>query len=194
MPSAPAHAPVATHQPEAPYSGEQYAHDAPFMPPQPEQVLRAPRMPRVDELPVPAQNQIRAHQESEGKRPGLLQRLATVGFGRRDENQQPAQGYQHEAAPRQEYPGQPAQKPAAQMPAAPAPMPAAPQAAPVHAQRPAAPGMSPAHAEFAKRPAAPQGYRPAQGQLDAHGRGQAPARGLDDDQLEIPAFLRRQAQ
>ena len=50
---------------------------------------------------------------------------------------------------------------------------------------------SPAHAEYAKRPA-PQGYRPAQGGLDPHGRAPAPHKGLDDEHLEIPAFLRRQ--
>jgi cell division protein FtsZ len=202
MPVAAAPAPVAPAVAEVRHPAEQHAHDAPFMPPQPEQVLRAPRMPRVDELPVPAQNQIRAHQEAEGKRPSLLQRLATVGFGRREENQHEPH---HAEAPRHEHPAQaPAHAPAmpaAHMPAAHAPAAAMP-AAPVHAQRPmapnpapgAAPGMSAAHAEFAKRPAAPQGYRPAQGQLDPHGRSQAPARGLDDDQLEIPAFLRRQAQ
>jgi cell division protein FtsZ len=48
--------------------------------------------------------------------------------------------------------------------------------------------MSSVHAEYAKqRPAAPQGYRPAQAPM-------APApRSMEDDQLEIPAFLRRQA-
>src|SRR5205085_5628443 len=34
---------------------------AAFIPPQPERIpLRAPRMPRIDELPLPAQNEIRA--------------------------------------------------------------------------------------------------------------------------------------
>jgi cell division protein FtsZ len=206
MPPVAANAPVSAAQTGMHHPGGQHAHDAPFMPPQPEQVLRAPRMPRVDELPVPAQNQIRAHHEAEGKRPSLLQRLATVGFGRREENQQPVHGHDHghdhghqpEPAPRHEHSahagGMPASAPAApaqaprQAAAQPQPQPQPPE------QRPAAPGMSPAHAEFAKRPAAPQGYRPAQGQLDVHGRAQAPARGLDDDQLEIPAFLRRQAQ
>ena len=40
----------------------------------------------------------------------------------------------------------------------------------------------------------PQLYAPRRGQLDDHGRLAAPARATqDDDQLEIPAFLRRQA-
>jgi cell division protein FtsZ len=41
-------------------------------------------------------------------------------------------------------------------------------------------------------PAVPQ-YRPAQGHLDAQGRVAPQTRMMDDDQLEIPAFLRRQA-
>jgi cell division protein FtsZ len=40
----------------------------------------------------------------------------------------------------------------------------------------------------------PQVYAPRRGQLDDHGRAAAqPRLGHDDDQLEIPAFLRRQA-
>ncbi|MET0597594.1 MAG: cell division protein FtsZ [Mesorhizobium sp.] len=39
----------------------------------------------------------------------------------------------------------------------------------------------------------PQLYAPRRGQLDEHGRVAQQARPQDDDQLEIPAFLRRQA-
>jgi cell division protein FtsZ len=91
----------------------------------------------------------------------LLQRLATVGFGRREE------------APTHVQP-----------PPTPAPR-AAPEAP--------RPQMSPVHAEYAKRPATPQGYRPAQGQLDPQGRIAPASRSMEEDQLEIPAFLRRQA-
>jgi cell division protein FtsZ len=53
-----------------------------------------------------------------------------------------------------------------------------------------------APADYAKRApvmqAAPA-YRPAQGNLDPQGRVAPQARMMDDDQLEIPAFLRRQA-
>ena len=54
--------------------------------------------------------------------------------------------------------------------------------------------VSPVHAEYTKRqPAAPQ-YRPAQGSLDPQGRmPHHQPRSVEDDQLEIPAFLRRQA-
>lgn len=81
----------------------------------------------------------------------LLQRLAAVGLGRKDDE-----------------PGV----------APPAPQVAAP---------------SPVHAEYARR-AAPQSQpRAPQGQLDAHGRQPVSVRSVEDEQLEIPAFLRRQA-
>jgi cell division protein FtsZ len=140
----------------------------PFIPPQAERPIRAARMPRVEDLPVPAQNQLRATRgeidtsSHDHKRMTLLQRLATVGFGRKDEAGQPT-------GPAEKLPGM--------------------------AGRPDAEGlnrppMSPVHAEYTKRPM-PQGYRPAQGTLDPHGRPPAP-RNLEDEQLEIPAFLRRQ--
>ncbi|MBK9081675.1 MAG: cell division protein FtsZ, partial [Rhizobiales bacterium] len=65
--------------------------------------------------------------------------------------------------------------------------PAAHQPAPTPSvqQRPAAP--TPTHAEYAKRPAPA-----AAGRLDLHGRPAPVARQSEDDQLDIPAFLRRQ--
>jgi cell division protein FtsZ len=148
----------------------------PFIPPQAERaVVRPTRMPRVDELPLPAQNQIRASRGDaepvpsgqEHKRMTLLQRLATVGFGgRRDDGAPPV----------------------------PTPAEAPPAPRPV-AEAPARPPVPPVHAEYVKRPAAaPQtAYRPAHGSLDAQGRVANPPRSLEDDQLEIPAFLRRQS-
>src|SRR4029079_8001513 len=55
----------------------------PFIPPQAEKPVRAPRMPRIDELPVPAQNELRVHRGEaadggaslETRRMTLLQRL-----------------------------------------------------------------------------------------------------------------------
>ncbi|KAA2244143.1 cell division protein FtsZ [Salinarimonas soli] len=151
------HAPVEAHSPAQPY-----------IPPQPERagVMRPARMPRVDELPLPGQAQMRATRPEaempagDAKRMSLLQRLATVGFGRKEE------GGHHpmpEAAPRAEAP-----------------------------RAPVAGAPSAAHAQYAKRPVAPQGYAPAQGNLDPQGRV-VPQRATEDDQLEIPAFLRRQS-
>lgn len=150
--------------------------EKPFIPPQAEQPVRAPRMPRIDELPLPAQNQLRARQAetaaaAEKPRQSLLQRLASVGLGRREEETQPRQ------APAQA----PAQRMAPPMPKAP-PMPPLP--------RPAEPRASESVSEYAKRPM-PQRGSP-QG-LDQHGRPAPVNNSLDDDQLEIPAFLRRQA-
>jgi len=142
-----------------------------FIPPQPERMpARALRMPRIDELPVPAQNEIRARrgeaaadEHPEKRRMSLLQRLAAVGLGRReDDDEEPI------AAPRS--------------------APSLPQAATERLPgRPSRPEPRPEPvSEYAKRPA-PQG-------LDQHGRQQAPVHNRsDEDQLDIPAFLRRQA-
>jgi cell division protein FtsZ len=56
------------------------------------------------------------------------------------------------------------------------------------APRPAAPSQ--VHAEYAKRPAAPT-QRP--GQPEPQSRITPQVRNSEEDQLEIPAFLRRQA-
>ncbi len=62
---------------------------------------------------------------------------------------------------------------------------------------PAAPRPSRAraalHAEYGRPQPRPATPRPAQGNLDAHGRIAARAAQMEDDQLEIPAFLRRQS-
>jgi len=162
-------APVAFSRPEfvEPPAG-------PFIPPVPEEpVMRHARMPRVEDLPLPAQNQLRAHRAepadaapaAEAKRRSLLERLASFSMGRHDEPLP--------AVPRQNFPP----------PAGPAPAPVAPPAPP------AGPSPSPVHAEYAKRPVAPVVRQP----LDQHGRIMAQPRPIEDDQLEIPAFLRRQS-
>jgi cell division protein FtsZ len=140
-----------------------------FVPPAADRAaMRPPRMPRFDELPVPAQNEIRqARGDGEEDHPqknrlSLLQRLAN-GLGRRDD--EPAE------APQVARNGGPQ-------------MPPLPERRP---QRSVADqmGKEPV-SEYAKRPA-PQG-------LDMHGRPApvAPAP-QGDDHLDIPAFLRRQA-
>ncbi len=149
------------HQPPA--ALEQ--HPSHFMPPVPELPIRAPRMPTIDELPIPGQNQLRAQRGAEAptpetKRRTLLDRLAAFGLSRHEEPQ---------AAP------------------APAPAPRQDMAAPV-ASRPAAPSQ--VHAEYAKRPAAPA-QRPLP--PEAQTRMTPQVRNTEEDQLEIPAFLRRQA-
>jgi cell division protein FtsZ len=66
------------------------------MTPAAERVSRTPRMPRIDELPLPARNEIRAAQrkERDDSRPEkrhmtLMQRLASIGLGRRAEEDEP---------------------------------------------------------------------------------------------------------
>jgi len=138
-----------------------------FIPPAAERPIAPVRMPRIDELPIPAQNEIKAqrggelsHDHPEKRRMSLMQRLASVGLGRRDEAPQPPQTA-HQAMPTAKRP-----------PARPAPRP------------PEARGTDPV-SEYARRPA-PQG-------LDSHGRPAAVHSQSEEDQLEIPAFLRRQA-
>jgi cell division protein FtsZ len=142
-----------------------------FIPPQPERTpSRAPRMPRIDELPVPAQNEIRARrgelpeaEHPEKRRLSLLERLASVGLGRREQEET-------KPAPRPR-PAQASMLPATErLPGRPMPRASEPRPEPV--------------SEYAKR--APQG-------LDQHGRQSPVHNSSEEDQLDIPAFLRRQA-
>jgi cell division protein FtsZ len=132
---------------------------------------RAPRMPKFEDLPMPAQNEIRqARGEIEDDHPqkakmSLLQRLANVGLGRRDEESEPP------IAARASEPAMPS-------------MPPLPERKPQRtvAQQIATHGPV---SEYAPRQA-PQG-------LDIHGRpAPVASTAQGDDHLDIPAFLRRQ--
>ncbi len=154
----------------------------PYIPPVAEQPIRPPRMPRVEDLPMPVQRQLQAHRgdvaATEAKRRTLFERLASFGIGR--ESEQPA----------------PAQAGPLVAPVRPVPAPVQVQPAPVQiqpAQVRQQPAPSPVHAEFAKRPPAPGPARTQQTQLDLHGRPVPQPRSMEDEQLEIPAFLRRQS-
>src|SRR5581483_8412962 len=76
-----------------------------FIPPAPERVNRTPRMPRIDKLPLTAQNEIRAQRgeladnHPEKQRMTLMQRLANVGLGRRGDAES---GQPRAAAPQYE--------------------------------------------------------------------------------------------
>jgi cell division protein FtsZ len=133
--------------------------------------LRTPRMPKFEDLPMPAQNEIRqARGEVDEDHPqkvrmSLLQRLANVGLGRRDEETEPP------ISARASGPAM-------------SPMPPLPERKP---QRSVAQQISASEpvSEYARRPA-PQG-------LDTHGRpAPVAATPQGDDHLDIPAFLRRQ--
>jgi cell division protein FtsZ len=139
-----------------------------FIPPAPERtVARTPRMPRIDELPLPAQNEIKAQRgelsedHPEKRRMSLMQRLASVGIGRRAEHTEPP------LAPRTAQAIPPFERPLRPT-----------------ARQPEGRPDDPV-SEYARR-AAPQG-------LDPHGRPAPVHNSADEDQLDIPAFLRRQA-
>jgi len=142
-----------------------------FIPPQAERMpMRAPRMPRIEDLPLPAQNEIRAKRgeladrhHPEKRQRSLLQRLASVGLGRREDV-----GKAPPAAPRAAIAPMPG---AERLPGRPMPRPSEPRPEPV--------------SEYAKR-SMPQG-------LDHHGRTSVVHNSGETDQLDIPAFLRRQA-
>ena len=101
----------------------------------------------------------------------LLRRLASVGLGRREEAPAPQRT---EAPPLQRPIARPAQQPQQQRATPPQPRAAQP------ASRPQAKQEQPL-------------YRPQQGDLDQHGRAIPNQSRPQDDELEIPAFLRRQA-
>jgi cell division protein FtsZ len=143
---------------------------AAFIPPLPERTGRTPRMPRIDELPLPAQNEIRAQRgeivedHPEKRRMSLMQRLASVGLGRRMDNEAPpAAPMPRPARPVPQY-ERPPQRPSARNPEGRPPEPVS---------------------EYARR-SAPHG-------LDPHGRNAPVHNSGEDDQLDIPAFLRRQS-
>jgi cell division protein FtsZ len=155
---------VETHEPATPET---------FIPQAAERgPARAPRMPKFEDLPMPAQNEIRqARGEVEEEHPqktrmSLLQRLANVGLGRRDEETEPPIAARASGPAMSPLPPLPERKPQRSV------------AQQISANEPVS--------EYARRPA-PQG-------LDAHGRpASVAAAPQGDDHLDIPAFLRRQA-
>jgi cell division protein FtsZ len=141
-----------------------------FIPPLPEHIAHRPRMPRIDELPLPAQREIRAkrgelpeHEHPEKQRMTLLKRLASVGLGRRQDEAEP------EMAP-------PSVRQAPPMPPRLERIPPRPASRPLENREPVS--------DYARR--GPQG-------LDPHGRQSPVHNSPEDDHLDIPAFLRRQA-
>jgi cell division protein FtsZ len=166
---------------------EQAAPPETFIPQAAERApLRTPRMPKFDELPMPAQAEIRqargdnrgdtradradsqvrsdvAEDDHPQKRMSLLQRLANVGLGRRDDEMEPPVAGRSGGPSMPPLPDRKPQRSVSQQIAANEPV-----------------------SEYARR-STPQG-------LDTHGRPApvAPAP-QGDDHLDIPAFLRRQA-
>ena len=143
-----------------------------FIPPQPERPMSrgGPRMPTFEDLPLPGQNEFRARrgepvdsEHPEKRRLTLLQRLAAVGLGRRDDE------LDHH---------KPDNRPVESVRSA------SPERPPLRGRPSESRGPDSA-SEFAKR-GKPQG-------LDIHGRPAPTHPQSEEDQLDIPAFLRRQA-
>ena len=162
----PDHHEVARVEPEEPATPDTFIPQAAERPPS-----RAPRMPKFEDLPMPAQAEIRqARGDGEEEHPqktrlSLLQRLANVGLGRRDEETEPPIAARASGPAMTPLPPLPERKPQRSV-----------------AQQMANDPVS----EYAKRPA-PQG-------LDIHGRpAPVAAAPQGDDHLDIPAFLRRQS-
>ena len=175
----------------------------PFIPATAEEPFVAQQIPSVDDFPMIVQEEIRAKSESslaletqdERGALGLLKRITTATLGtQKKEEVDVAQAPNLSGAP--------------QMPEV---APLAPLA-PVQTQAPA-PQPAPAtqqeqaqlnHASAFAKPAQPRAqtpepqatqYAPQAGHLDPHGRAAPAAQpAIAEDQLEIPAFLRRQAQ
>ncbi len=170
----------------APQPARQDYHDqAAFIPPTPVQPQRGPRMPQIEDLPLPVQNQMRAHRaepvaetHTDSKRRTLLERLASFGMSRQDE-----------AAP-------PPPRPAPSVstaPRLPAPTPSGYPSAPPSGPASRAPQSNSGAADYGKRPQSQHAPRHPGAPTDPHGRALPLARPTEDDQLEIPAFLRRQS-
>ena len=131
-------------------------------------------MPQIEDLPPIVQQQVRQHRgeapvapaPAETRRKSLLEKLAAFGINRHDD----VAPTPIPLAPRQMATNPPAPAPAPQR-AAPAP-------------------INQDYVRPQPRVAPP---RPAQGNLDPHGRASPRPAPLEEDHLEIPAFLRRQS-
>jgi cell division protein FtsZ len=136
-----------------------------FVPPRAaEPTMRQPRMPRIEELPVQTQREIASRQGAAASAAPVEKKRITLM------ERLAAAGF---GRAKDEVPAQAPQQR---------------QATPAQNQ-PTGPLPAAVHQEYAKRPLP----RAPQGSVDIHGRPTSQARAMDDDQLEIPAFLRRQS-
>ncbi len=137
-----------------------------FIPPHPERVPQRPRMPRIDELPPQAQREIQAHRGELVQPEPEKQRMSLLK--RLASAGLGLKADSDDSQVQDHHSQQPMQR-----------MPQRPQSRPMEGRDPVS--------EYARRSqGGPQG-------LDIHGRQAAVNNPAEDDQLEIPAFLRRQA-
>ena len=156
-------------EPAVPRDEEEEAPvDEEFIPPAPELPgSRQPRMPQIEDLPPLAQRELRAHR---GDAPAEVHPAETRRRSLLEKLAAFGINRREEEAP-----------------------PAAPRVAPP-ALAPARPASAPSvHAEYGRPQPRPAPSRPAQGGLDPHGRAAQRPAPIEEEQLEIPAFLRRQS-
>jgi cell division protein FtsZ len=158
-----------------------------FQPAPPASIKRpVRRMPNVDELPMVAQKAIKAHAgegQPEGlaahkRKVGFLERLANVGRGKKDEDAEMPSKLEPEFGQRPMAP----QRSAAE---APAPR-------PVRIDRPREVAVTPAPKRAEAQPQPHPQPQPRMARA-ATAAAAAPMESFEDDDLEIPAFLRRRA-
>lgn len=186
-----------------PISESEELASAPFIPPVAETPVASQRMPSVDDFPMIVREEIKAKSvsslevdDSEDRGPlGLLKRItnATLGGGKEDAADIENTEHGHVAVPL-----------TATMPISPEPVvPQASNAAeesvtakPVQPETVATPAQAAARsARGQTRQSQASNYAPQAGNLDPQGRVTPAASATTaEDQLEIPAFLRRQAQ
>ena len=187
---------AAAESSSAPSEPQDNGQAQPYIPPAAQEAANRPATLSIDDFPAIARRELedgrgRAPEEDDKRPMGLLRRLAS-GLGRREDEEdhaEPEAGATPPAPPRVATQApQPSQAPAAQRPIPverPQERAAQPEPAQMQQERPPV-----------QRQAPPEGspYRPRQGDLDPQGRQVPRAQPIsEDDQLEIPAFLRRQS-
>jgi len=163
-----------------------------FQPAPPASIKRpVRRMPNVDELPMVAQNAIRAQAagqsqavglEAQKRKVGFLERLANVGRGKKDEDAEMPSKLEPEFGQRRSAP----EAPAAEGPA--------PRSVRINRPHELAVTPPPRRPQPQVQPQVqPQAQPQPRLARAATAAAAAPAESFDEDDLEIPAFLRRRA-
>ncbi len=158
---------VASTREAAPRAAREEAYEGRYAPEPEAPAPRSPRMPAIEDFPRPAQEQLRQARgegnQAEARRRSLFDRIAAFGASRQEEA--------YEAGLAEPAPSR---APRSQLP-------------------PQPPQPSPAHAEYAKRVSAQANAAAMRASADQQARRAPPTRNVEEDHLEIPAFLRRQA-
>ena len=165
-PSRRAASPTRTGRPEGLPPRKTSGFAGPYVPPAPEQPARAARMPQIEDFPRPGQEQLRQARgeisQADQRRKSIFERLASFGSSRQEDAIQSL---------------------------APQPQPQRSRSANTRRSRSSPRPRTPNTPSVPSAGGAPQAPQPS---LDQHGRRAMQVRGVEEDHLEIPAFLRRQ--